>query len=84
MKQNGNNNLLVKYLNKSGHNTIRVVHETIKKHSRYKKYVKQSKKYLVHFDSNESLVPGDKLIIQFTRPISKTKTYKFLEKVQKV
>lgn len=77
------NTLLVKYLNHSGDKTIRVIHQTLKKHPTYKKYVKKSKKYLVHFDSDEKLIQGDKILIKFTRPLSKNKSYKFLEKISK-
>lgn len=84
MENKNKNTLMVKYLNPVGDKTIRVIYETKKKHLRYKKYVKTSKKYLVHFDSKEKLEVGDTLLIQFTRPISKNKSYKYLKTVKKV
>ena len=75
---------LVKYLNSVGDKTIRVIYETKKMHPRYKKFVKLSKKYLVHFDSDEKIEVGDTLLIQFTRPLSKNKSYKYLKTVKKV
>jgi small subunit ribosomal protein S17 len=78
------NTLMVKYLNNSGDKTIRVIYETKKMHKQYKKFIKKSKKYLVHFDSTDKLLVGDTLLIQFTRPISKNKSYKYLKTVKKV
>ena len=77
--------LLAKFINKSGDNTIRVEVEDVKKHQKYKKYLKRTKKYLVHistsdYDSNKLNV-GDMLLIKSTRPISKRKSFIFLEKI---
>ncbi len=44
------------------------------KHPKYKKFFKKDKKYQVHDESNSSVV-GDKVEIQETRPISKTKRF---------
>ena len=76
--------LLVKYLNHSGDKTIRVIKETIKQHPIYKKYIKTSSKYMVHFDSKDTLNEGDYIYIQFVRPISKTKSYNYVKKYEKV
>ena len=84
MENKNKNTLLVKYLNSVGDKTIRVIYETKKMHPRYKKFVKLSKKYLVHFDSDEKIEVGDTLLIQFTRPLSKNKSYKYLKTVKKV
>ena len=80
--------LLAKYINKSGDNTIRVEVEDVKKHPKYKKYLNRTKKYLVHisssdFDANELSI-GDKVLIKSTRPISKHKSFIFLEKISEV
>ena len=80
--------LLAKYINKSGDNTIRVEVEDVKKHSKYKKYLKRTKKYLVHistsdFDTNKLSI-GDKVLIKSTRPISKQKSFVFLKKISEV
>lgn len=50
------------------------------KHPLYKKYVKRSKKYASHVEGI-NLEIGDKVIIQECRPISKTKFFKVLEKI---
>ena len=45
------------------------------KHPIYKKYIKRSKKYHAH-DETDTLKVGDKVMIEETRPISKLKTWK--------
>ena len=45
------------------------------KHPIYKKYIKRSKKYHAH-DETDALKVGDKVLIEETRPISKLKTWK--------
>ncbi|MBE33863.1 30S ribosomal protein S17 [bacterium] len=75
--------LLAKYLNNSGKNTIRVEVEDIKMHSKYKKYLKKTKRYLVHcIDDAVTLNQGDRVMIQSTRRISKKKSFVFLNKVE--
>ncbi len=44
------------------------------KHPKYKKYLRRSKKYLVHDPGNSAKV-GDKVEIRETRPISKRKHF---------
>lgn len=44
------------------------------KHPKYKKFIKQVKKYLVHDVANTAAV-GDKVVIRETRPISKNKHF---------
>lgn len=50
-------------------------------HPLYKKIVKKSKKYLAHNELGVSV--GDKVRIQETRPISKRKRWKIVEKFEK-
>ncbi len=45
------------------------------KHPIYKKYIKRSKKYHAH-DETDALRVGDKVMIEETKPISKLKTWK--------
>ncbi len=45
----------------------------------YKKFVKKSKKYIVH-DENSAFKTGDVVKIQETRPISKNKSWVVLDK----
>lgn len=47
-------------------------------HPIYKKTVKRSKKYAAH-DPNNSYKVGDVVLIQETKPISKTKCWEVLE-----
>lgn len=44
------------------------------KHPKYKKYIRRSKKFLVH-DPGNTLTVGQKIAIRETRPISKRKRF---------
>ena len=55
--------------------TVVVEVERTFKHPMYKKYIKRSKKYHAH-DETDALKVGDKVMIEETRPISKLKTWK--------
>ena len=61
--------------------TITVLVETYKKHPKYGKRVKSSKKYCAHDETNKAKV-GDIVRIVETRPISKTKRFYLAEVVQ--
>lgn len=53
-------------------------------HPLYQKSVKRSKKYACDYDPDKmKLVEGDKVEFQETRPISKTKRFKIVEKLGK-
>lgn len=52
-------------------------------HPLYKKQVMRSKNYACHITGEIELAVGDQVIIQETKPISKTKRFKVLEKVAK-
>lgn len=54
--------------------TITVAVERYVKHPKYKKYVRRTKKYLVHDAGNTAQV-GDMVDIQEHRPISKRKRF---------
>ena len=54
--------------------TITVAVSRYVKHPKYKKYLKRTKKYLVHAPSNTAAL-GDKATIIETRPISKNKHF---------
>jgi small subunit ribosomal protein S17 len=64
----------------SSKNTVSVVVQTLKTHTRYKKLVKVSKKYLVHCDDESSFKEGMKVRIKSCRPISKQKSW-YVEEV---
>ena len=55
--------------------TVVVEVERTFKHPIYKKYIKRSKKYHAH-DESDALRVGEKVMIEETRPISKLKTWK--------
>ena len=54
--------------------TVVVEVERTFKHPIYKKYIKRSKKYHAH-DETDALRVGDNVMIEETRPISKLKTW---------
>jgi len=54
--------------------TITVQVERYVMHPKYKKYMKRSKKFLVHNPGNTAVV-GEKVTIRETRPISKMKRF---------
>jgi small subunit ribosomal protein S17 len=56
--------------------------ETLKKHPAYKKYIRRSKKYLVHDEKNECRT-GDIVRISETRPISSRKSWKLVEIIER-
>lgn len=54
--------------------TVTVQVERYVKHPKYKKYIRKSKKFLVHNPGNTAEV-GQKVTIRETRPISKLKRF---------
>lgn len=54
--------------------TATVLVERFVLHPKYKKYLRRSKKYLVHDPGNTAQV-GDRVMIRETRPISKRKSF---------
>ena len=62
--------------------TITVLVETYKKHPKYGKRVKYSKKYAAHDEKNEAK-KGDKVLIAETRPLSKTKHFRLVKVIEK-
>jgi len=63
-------------------NKTRVVAVTrLKKHPRYLKYYKVTKRFKAHDENNEYKV-GDKVIIEETRPLSKEKRWRIVGKAQ--
>jgi small subunit ribosomal protein S17 len=61
--------------------TVTVNVERKVKHPLYGKIIRRSKKYHAHDEGNE-FKPGDTVRIEETRPISKTKTWRVLDRVQ--
>ena len=62
--------------------TVVVRVDSLKKHEKYQKFYKVSKKYKVHDDKGEYKA-GDILMIQETRPFSKEKRWKVSELVKR-
>ncbi|HCC60179.1 MAG: 30S ribosomal protein S17 [Candidatus Staskawiczbacteria bacterium RIFOXYC1_FULL_37_43] len=60
--------------------TVVVQVERIKEHPKYKRRYKIHKKYKAHDQANQYHV-GDKVVIQETKPISKDKRWKVIEKI---
>ena len=56
--------------------TVRV--ERLVKHPRYHKYIKRRKTYMVHDEAN-SAKPGDQVVIEESRPISRRKRWVIVE-----
>ncbi len=63
--------------------TVVVEVERTFKHPIYKKYIKRSKKYHAH-DETDTLQVGDKVMIEETRPVSKLKTWKVISNEKKL
>tara|TARA_E500000178_G_C16943107_1_gene717431 strand:- start:397 stop:660 length:264 start_codon:yes stop_codon:yes gene_type:complete len=66
----------------SSDKTISVLTETRVTHPKYKKIIKKSKKYLVHFESSDKLTIGDKIEFMSCRPISKSKKWTYVQKIE--
>lgn len=62
--------------------TIVVRVESLKKHPVYKKYIKSSRKYKVHDERNDSNI-GDIVRFVEVRPISKYKSWKLVDIIEK-
>jgi small subunit ribosomal protein S17 len=61
--------------------TVTVKVERKVKHPLYGKIIRRSKKYHAHDEGNE-FKNGDTVRIEETRPISKTKTWRVLDRIQ--
>ena len=61
--------------------TVTVLVERKVKHPLYGKIIRRSKKYHAHDEGNE-FRPGDTVRIEETRPISKTKTWRVIDRVR--
>ncbi len=57
--------------------TVVVAVERYVKHPKYKKYMRQTKRYHVHNPGNRAK-EGEKVIIRSCRPLSKTKSFEIV------
>ncbi len=78
----GRKQLIGKVVSNKGEKTISVLVETSKKHPLYNKRVKYSKKYAAHDEQNAAEM-GDKVRIEETRPLSRTKHFRLVEIIEK-
>ena len=62
--------------------TVTVLVERKVKHALYGKYVTRSRKYHAH-DENNEFHPGDLVLIEECRPLSKTKAWRVVRRVEK-
>jgi small subunit ribosomal protein S17 len=60
--------------------TVVVSVESVKEHPKYKRRYKNHKKYKAH-DENQEYHIGDKVVIEETKPMSKDKTWKVINKI---
>ena len=60
--------------------TVVVAVERLKLNKKYKKQFKVTTKFKAH-DENNEYHPGDKVIIEETRPMSKEKRFKVVKKI---
>ena len=63
--------------------SISVLVETREQHPLYKKYLRRSKKFHAH-DADNSCRIGDLVRIEECRPLSKTKTWRLVEVIERV
>jgi len=61
--------------------TVTVLVERKVKHPLYGKIIRRSKRYSAH-DENNTYKEGERVRIEETKPISKTKTFRVLDRVQ--
>ena len=62
--------------------TVTVMVERLVKHSLYGKFVRRSTKVHAHDEANECAV-GDVVMVEQTRPLSKSKTWRLVKVVEK-
>lgn len=60
--------------------TVVVAVARLKKHPKYKKYFKVTRKFKAH-DENNEYRSGDRVLIQETRPLSKEKRWRVISKL---
>ena len=81
MKETVKKEFVGRVISDKNNKTITVLVETYKKHPKYGKRVKYSKKYSAHDETNKAK-EGDIVRIVETRPLSKTKRFYLAEVVK--
>ncbi|MBI1975500.1 MAG: 30S ribosomal protein S17 [Candidatus Vogelbacteria bacterium] len=64
-------------VSRSGDKTVVVLVKRFMRHPRYEKFITRSKKYKAH-DADNSVMVGETVMIESTRPISKDKHFKVI------
>jgi small subunit ribosomal protein S17 len=59
--------------------TVTVAVTRMVKHARYKKYIRRTKNFAAHDENNECRA-GDEVVIQESRPLSRTKRWTVIER----
>lgn len=81
-KQSFNRTFTGKVISNKSDKTLTVLVNRKVKHSFYGKIITRSKKYHVHDENNEGQI-GDTVLIEESKPISKTKTWKLAKFISK-
>lgn len=81
MKESVKKEFVGRVVSDKNNKTITVLVETYKKHPKYGKRVKYSKKYTAHDETNKAKV-GDTVRIVETKPLSRTKRFYLAEIVK--
>jgi small subunit ribosomal protein S17 len=81
-QRNERKTLIGKVVSDKMQKTIVVAVETYKKHDLYHKRIKYTKKFKAHDEHNEAKI-GDTVKIMETRPLSKDKSWRLVEIVEK-
>jgi small subunit ribosomal protein S17 len=74
--------LVGKVVSDKNDKTITILVETYKTDKLYGKRIKYSKKYTAHDEKNEAKV-GDTVLVEETRPLSKTKHFRLVKVIEK-
>ena len=74
----GRRRLTGKVVSNKMEKTATVSVERLVKHPRYHKYIKRQKTYMVHDEAN-SAQPGDLVVIEESRPLSRRKRWVIVE-----
>jgi small subunit ribosomal protein S17 len=81
-EQNANRTLQGRVVSDKMDKTITVVVERKVKHPIYGKFVRRSSKVHAHDENNECMA-GDVVVVEQCRPLSKSKTWRFVKLVER-
>jgi small subunit ribosomal protein S17 len=78
----GKRRLMGRVVSNKMHKTVTVLVERTVKHPKYGKVARRSEKYHAHVEASD-YKEGDVVVIEESRPISKTKAWRVVELVEK-